>query len=582
MIEVSQAYRDAISAPVRTDRLRGNLVLPNGDSFTLAAADFMSGTLTIDDQCVSGEELQFGCVYLGQAAFSLKTTLDRYSLYGAVVTLFYEITLADGGWYTVPLGVYNVSEAERSGGVVALKAYDNAVLLDKTFDGDALQGTPWQMLGQLAQRCGLALGQTEAQLTALRNGGETFQLTTNDGCATYRDCVGAIAQLLAGFGTVDRSGALVIRQFAAAPCTALVPDARCKTTVADYHCRYDSLAVNTDSEKYTAETDPPGDGLQLTMDDVPLLNKGLAERNQALVQAMFDTLHAVEYVPATITMPGDPALECGDMVTLRRIDAAGNDANTIITHRVWKYHARQTLRGTGRNPRLAAANQKPSSAVRKLQSQTEQNKIIFYSFTNPRAIDLNDTAAPGILAKITFVTVAQTSAMFLAQLLLTAAPDAGTVTLSVQYYLNGFLVEGYNPQQTLAAGAHTLALFYPFAQLSAGSANTLELRATASGGHIRLAAGAVKATVTGQGMSGEAAWDGTFSMEDTLDTVSLPQQSGLATGTLTDTVQAGLVVVTPTGCTDTLLAVQWQAAVSLLTAMPTDEAGIEQTAAQTE
>ena len=54
--------------------------------------------------------------------------------------------------------------------------------------------------------------------------------------------------------------------------------------------------------------------------------------------------------------------------------------------------------------------------------------------------------------------------MFLAQLLLDAAPDTGKVlTLTVRYYINDVPVENFAPQQRLETGAHTLALFYRFA-----------------------------------------------------------------------------------------------------------------------
>ena len=47
------------------------------------------------------------------------------------------------------------------------------------------------------------------------------------------------------------------------------------------------------------------------------------------------------------------------------------------------------------------------------------------------------------------------SAMFLAQLLLDAAPDTGKVlTLTVRYYINDVPVENFAPQQRLETGAH--------------------------------------------------------------------------------------------------------------------------------
>ena len=79
MYPVSESYKTAIRAHTRTDRVTGILTLTDGTVLALGAADLLSGTLTIDNQCVTGEELEFGCVYLGQAALNLRTALSRYA-----------------------------------------------------------------------------------------------------------------------------------------------------------------------------------------------------------------------------------------------------------------------------------------------------------------------------------------------------------------------------------------------------------------------------------------------------------------------------------------------------------------------
>ena len=67
MYPVSEAYKTAIRARTRTDRVTGTLTLTDGTVLPLTAAELMSGSLTLDNQCVTGEELAFGCAYLGQA-----------------------------------------------------------------------------------------------------------------------------------------------------------------------------------------------------------------------------------------------------------------------------------------------------------------------------------------------------------------------------------------------------------------------------------------------------------------------------------------------------------------------------------
>ena len=204
---VSDAYKTAIRARTRTDRVRGTLTLTNGTVLNLDAADLMSGSLTLDNQCVTGEELAFGCAYLGQAALNLRTDLSRHAFYGAKLVLHYGLQLPGGRWETVPLGVYTVAEAERRALYVSIKAYDNILALQQKYDGTTMQGTAYALLGQIAAACGLTLGQTEAEISALNpNAALVCQLSGADGLSTWRECAAAVAQLVGGFAATDRAG----------------------------------------------------------------------------------------------------------------------------------------------------------------------------------------------------------------------------------------------------------------------------------------------------------------------------------------------------------------------------------------
>mgnify|MGYP000744854777 CR=1 FL=1 len=96
MYPVSEAYKTAIRARTRTDRVTGTLTLTDGTVLPLTAAELMSGSLTLDNQCVTGEELAFGCAYLGQAALNLRTALSRHAFYGARICLAYGLQLYRG------------------------------------------------------------------------------------------------------------------------------------------------------------------------------------------------------------------------------------------------------------------------------------------------------------------------------------------------------------------------------------------------------------------------------------------------------------------------------------------------------
>lgn len=525
MYPVSEAYLAAIRAPVRTDRLDGTLALADGSTLTLTAADLMSGSVTIDNQCVTGEELQFGCVYLGQAAFRLKTALSRQSLYGAALTLTYHLLLPGGSWYHLPLGVYTVAEAERRGVAVSVKAYDNVLALESPYDGMALQGTPGQMLAQAAEACGLALGQTEAELAALPNGGETFQLDGTDGCETWRDCVAAIAQAVGCFAAADRAGALVLRPFAAQSCVTLDASARCEVSLSDFRCHYCGVTAG-DMGSFAGDDT----GLTLDLGAAPLLEKGLESHRQALLDALLPVLAAADYTPAALTMPGDPALDCGDRIAL---PTAGQDdvPTMLVTHLVWRFHGSQTVKSVGRNPHLTAAAGREQRVLQQLRKDSERSKTVYYSFTNRQTFVVG--SAETQVASVVFATTESTTAVFLAQLLAEALPDedGGSLTLTVRYFLNGLPVQDFVPVQTMAAGPQAMALFCPLVDLAGKTNAVFGLRLQVTGGQLRLAAGQLRASISGQGLAGAAAWDGRLDAEDFL--TALPLTGGVTLAPMT-------------------------------------------------
>ena len=530
MYPVSEAYKTAIRARTRTDRVTGTLTLTDGTVLPLTAAELMSGSLTLDNQCVTGEELAFGCAYLGQAALNLRTALSRHAFYGARLCLAYGLQLPDGQWEEVPLGSYTVAEAERRALYVSIKAYDNLLALQRRYDGTVLQGTAYELLGQIADACGLTLGQTAEEVAALNeNAALVCQIGPADGLKSWRDCASAVAQLVGGFAAADRAGRLVIRPFAAAACAALGPGDRSEAGISDLRCHYAALSIETADGRYAAGNEQDS-GLTMTITEMPLAEKGLPEIRAQIAEHLFAVLQKLDYTPATVTMPGDPAFEPGDRIALPRAD--GSAPEMLVTHFVWRYRGRQTLKSVGRNPYLAGAGDGATErTLRRLQNSAESKRLTYYSFTNAAALTVRTAEVPAVT--ISFAAIEDTSAIFLAQLTADAEPDDAALTLTVHYYLNDQQIENFAPQQRMEAGPHTLALFYPFANVEANTVKRLSVRLVCSGGTVRVAQYGIKATVTGQGMAGETPWNGLLECEELVAPVRLTPRT-LALGPLQD------------------------------------------------
>ena len=175
MYDVPKEYRAAIRSPTRKDRMAGKLTLTDGSTIELTDSAVISGSVSVDNQCVSGQELAFGSVYMGQASLQLRTALSSAAFYDAALQIDYEIQLADGSWYTLPVGRYTVAEAERSAAVVSLTGYDNMLKLERKFSGSAILGDAYTMLTQIAGTCGVELAQREAEIKALSPNAEILR-----------------------------------------------------------------------------------------------------------------------------------------------------------------------------------------------------------------------------------------------------------------------------------------------------------------------------------------------------------------------------------------------------------------------
>ena len=338
-----------------------------------------------------------------------------------------------------------------------------------------------------------------------------------------------MAQLVGGFAAADRAGRLVIRPFAAAACAALGPGDRSEAGISDLRCHYAALSIETADGRYAAGNEQDS-GLTMTITEMPLAEKGLPEIRAQIAEHLFAVLQKLDYTPATVTMPGDPAFEPGDRIALPRAD--GSAPEMLVTHFVWRYRGRQTLKSVGRNPYLAGAGDGATErTLRRLQNSAESKRLTYYSFTNAAALTVRTAEVPAVT--ISFAAIEDTSAIFLAQLTADAEPDDAALTLTVHYYLNDQQIENFTPQQRMEAGPHTLALFYPFANVEANTVKRLSVRLVCSGGTVRVAQYGIKATVTGQGMAGETPWNGLLECEELVAPVRLTPRT-LALGPLQD------------------------------------------------
>ena len=516
MYAVSQSYIDAVRATTREERLVGVLVYPDGEELPLTQTTLGQNSVKITHACTEGEEIQFGGAISSELQISVRSEESRYRFYGAKVRLTYGIQTTDG-WEDIPLGEFNVAEPERKQSVVMLTAYDNLIHLDKEYGDRSIYGTPFEIMTAICEDCGVVFGMTEKEVLAFPNGDQYLQIDADSGANTYRAAAKILAQLLACFVVADRNGHIVFRRYGKEVVATLAKTNRYSLTAADYHCKYVGVTVKSSTHEITSYDVDAGEGLELTISNAAAWDHGLDTTLQARTDNLLNELKTIQYTPSTVSAPGDPALDCGDLLELLTDDGS---IITLVTEYTWSFHGRMSVKSKGVNPYLKTVEPQKAQEIRKLEKSTESNKLIFYSFSNNAEVVAQSEKSAEV-AQVFFVTTAITSAMFMAQLPLLVECE-GYVDVQVEYYLNGTLVD-YPLIQRCYGGPQILGLFYTFSSLP-GGANfqwQVKIRLADGSGTVTVPKRAFRATVTGQGMAGTGAWDGTLSFDENVPVVQL-------------------------------------------------------------
>lgn len=577
MYAVSEKYLTAIRARTRTHRLSGTITLKDGTDVPMTMENIEADSVEIERSCTTGEELTFGEVILSELRMAVRTDLSRYLFFDAKISLNYEILLDDGTWESVPLGRYTVGEADRTKKAVSVIAYDNLIALDDEYDGVALYGNAYEILETICGLLGITLASTEDELTALPNGDLAIQVDGNSGCETYRDCVKVVCQLTGTFAIADRAGSLRLIQYGKESVSTLEKSDRFDLTASDFEVVYSGIVVKSSKGTFTAYDESVTGGLEMTINSAPAWDYGTKESLVERTENLLSELKKIRYVPCELSAVSDPRYDCGDMVSLPLDD--GTNVDTIVTKITWRL-GRMEITGTGKNPYLYGIAPKKTQIIRELQQQTTANKLIFYSFSNGSDVVAEGTEVKP-LASVTFVTVEDTSAMFLAQLPVVAAAEdvvttretekavtaydasgnpysltltltdtdtkPGMVDLTIEYYMNGSLLD-YQLVERLTAGPHILSLFYPFSELKGNTSQKFEVRILATGGSVTVAKRAFRATVTGQGLSATTVWDGTLTIEEVVPAFGI--RSRMALAAFAESVTTSTQKPIPTGITE--------------------------------
>lgn len=525
MYAVSEQYKAAMKQPVQSFRMKGTIgAVPFWDE------NILSGSFSITNQCSDETNVGIGQVYIGQ----LKATfnglhLEKRTLLGKPITPVCGLKLADGSYEDVPLGVFYIAEANWTLSGVEITAYDGMSLFDKTVSLSSSQGSIYDFLHLACNACGVLMAQSKTDLQLFPNGKENLAVYEDNDIETWRDLVSWTAQAAGSFATMDREGKLILRRYTKEPVDTI--DSRHRYTGAkfsDFETRYTGVSrvdIATQTTKYYClDAD---DGLTYNLGANPLLQYGVSDTLEQQTRAVLSALSAIDYVPMEVSMIGNPAYDLGDVLVFSDGIADG-DKLYCITKYDWTYGGEYKVKGVGQNPALASARSKVDKNLAGLMNRVDGDAVHYYDYQNAQDIHIGDGQS-GKIIEFHYVTTKDTHVDFHAEIIYqlntTESILEGTFSeqegiLKVSYELNGESITDYYPMETASDGTHLLHLLYTW-NSTANIIGSFLVNITMEGGEIDIGMAQARAYISGQGLVGDGAWDGTTQVEDTLPATDL-------------------------------------------------------------
>lgn len=425
MYPVSEAFLSAVQENTRRYYWTGKITTKTGVVHEFSEKEIVKGSGYISAQCCGSTEMELGTVYASEMGITLFLNVDRYTLEDALVELFYHLELDDGSWEEVPMGIFEISEANRKIKCLEIKAYDYMLRFDETFNGFETVGNAYDFMELCSKACRVELAQTREEIEAMPNGAEVLSVYTENDIETYRDMLFYVGQVLGGFFCINRFGKLELRKYGAEPVMEIGSRHRFTSSFSDFITRYTAVSstnLKTEMSEYYALE--PDDGLTMNLGTNPPLQFGVDETRKELCTNILNDLAVINYVPFDSETIGNPALDLGDVLKFSGGHADGAKLSAVMSMQI-KIGGKQTLKGVGKNPRLARAKSKNDKNISGLLNQIEENKtagkIGIHTFTNASAFSVSDTDTK--IISIEFATSEEVMAQFFGSVIVDVKAD---------------------------------------------------------------------------------------------------------------------------------------------------------------
>lgn len=392
MYAVSEKFKNALKSPNRKSRITGTLITSKQVEYQINDSNIIKNSLYVTNQIVNNNKLCFGAVYAAECGFIINSDIDRYSLFGATVKLYFTLKLEDGTEESLPIGVFTVDTAERVGSRIKITAIDNMNKFDIDVSED-INDSLYELLKYISNKCGVELAQSKEEIEALHiNATSQAYTIQRSKINTYRDALAYLCMIICANATIDNMGRLKLVQY-----TNTSADSNDRSTrlnncnFSDYETTFKGVKARffANENYYTYDAiEEDANGLILDFGDIPIVG-GTAKTKNDTIDAILQTVKQISYVPATLYIASNPTYELGDMITCRDINNTDNAVNTYVMAYKYSYREKETINCYGENPLLQNIKTKNDRQLDDIESQINTKDLIIVNATNVKDITIN-------------------------------------------------------------------------------------------------------------------------------------------------------------------------------------------------
>ena len=347
MYNASADFKTKIKQHERMFEYSGSIVTDN-DTYDYVGGDIRSGKIT---RAISGDKLEIGTVYASELNIVLGLSISRYELYGAEIDLSIKLV---GASDVIPMGIFTISEVTQTQDRLNIKAYDAMIKFEKVKFVPANHTTiqlPYEWLVEACTACGVTLGSTSAEISALPNGNRKtgFADVVAD-ADTWRDVLSYLGAYLGCYMYIGRDGLLYVGTYGSVAVDTVRSSFRYSSNLSDYKTTYDGIYnVYKDGgiQEYVSNTNTGG--LVLDLGTNPFLQFTDQSNRLSALQEIIDTWNGIYYVPYDSDMPMIPIYDPGDVLEFTGNQAEQYDIGAI-TEIVYVIGGQMHVTCSGDNP----------------------------------------------------------------------------------------------------------------------------------------------------------------------------------------------------------------------------------------